>query len=67
MEDQDDETQDWLNNMMNNVVSTRKWSGLGPGMGTARKSILQPPHLDRAMRKTMIMRTGTGDLDTVKF
>lgn len=66
MEEQDDETQDWLNTMMNNSVSTKKWSGLGAIPGASRKSVVQLPPPDRAMRKTMILRAGTGDADVVR-
>ena len=61
----DDETKDWLDNMMSNSVSVKKGSGLvaASKLSGAHKSLQRREHADnRAMRKTLILRTGTTDM-----
>lgn len=59
----DEETQNWLDNMMSNTVAAKTASASGADLvsspGTARPP--RPKPGDRAMRKTLIMRTGTSD------
>lgn len=60
----DEETQNWLDNMMSNTVATKASSGTGgdlvPNLGILRAP--KPKPEDRAMRKTLIMRTGTSEV-----
>lgn len=61
----DDETKDWLDNMMSNSVSVKKWSGLPdkPPLSETHKSLLRRQQFEnRAMRKTLILKTGTPDI-----
>ena len=60
----DEETQNWLDNMMSNTVAAKVPSGTGgdliSSLSTAKSS--KPKPGDRAMRKTLIMRTGTSEV-----
>lgn len=61
----DDETKDWLDNMMSNSVSVKKWSGLPdkPPLSQTHKSLLRRQQSEnRVMRKTLILNTGTPDI-----
>lgn len=61
----DDETKDWLDNMMSNSVSVKKWSGLPdkPPLSETHKSLLRRQQSEnRFMRKTLILKTGTPDI-----
>lgn len=65
----DDETRDWLDNMMSNSVSAKKAAGPAAAAAAASAALVEKhralqrrDHADsRAMRKTLILRTGTAD------
>ena len=57
----DEETQNWLDNMMSNTVNAKANSGSGTDLVSSSKTPKPKPG-DRAMRKTLIMRTGTSEV-----
>lgn len=57
----DEETQNWLDNMMSNTVNVKASSGSGTDLVSSSKTPKPKPG-DRAMRKTLIMRTGTSEV-----
>ena len=59
----DEETQNWLDNMMSNRVVSRAGSGTRPDQALSSGGLKTPKPKpgDRAMRKTLILRAGTSD------
>ncbi len=65
----DDETKDWLDNMMSNSVSAKKGQGMAAAsqLREAHKSLQRRELADsRAMRKTLILKTATADMDEAR-
>ncbi len=60
----DEETQNWLDNMMSNTVVAKTPSGAGGDLVSSLGALRAPKPKpgDRAMRKTLIMRTGTSEV-----
>ena len=60
----DEETQNWLDNMMSNTVVAKASSGTGGDLVSSLSAVRSPKPKpgDRAMRKTLIMRTGTSEV-----
>ena len=60
----DEETQNWLDNMMSNRVVSRGGSATRPDLAPASggSKTPKPKPGDRAMRKTLILRAGTSDV-----
>ena len=60
----DEETQNWLDNMMSNTVTAKTSFGLGGDLVTTPSALRTPKPKtgDRAMRKTLILRTGTSEV-----
>ncbi len=60
----DEETQNWLDNMMSNTVAAKTPSGTGGDLVSSPGAVRAPKPKpgDRAMRKTLIMRTGTSEV-----
>ena len=59
----DEETQNWLDNMMSNRVVSKGASGVSADLALASggPKTPKPKPGDRAMRKTLILRAGTSD------
>ena len=60
----DEETQNWLDSMMSNKVAAKASSGAGGDLVSSLGALRAPKPRpeDRAMRKTLIMRTGTSEV-----
>ena len=59
----DEETQNWLDNMMSNTVAAKANAGTGDLVSSpSAMRTSRPKPGDRAMRKTLIMRTGTSEV-----
>ena len=65
----DEETQNWLDNMMSNRVVSRGASTTRPdlALASAGPKTPKPKPGDRAMRKTLILRAGTSDAVSACF
>ena len=65
----DEETQNWLDNMMSNRVVSRGGSATRPdlSLSPSRPKTPKPKPGDRAMRKTLILRAGTSDAVSACF
>jgi hypothetical protein len=72
----DEDTQDWLSNMMSNSVGPRRVSqgtaaanaaatstASAPAPDLAAKTPRPRPQAERAVRKTLIAKAGTGDVE----